>query len=484
MFKKLLFIITISISIFPFYLNAQIAFERHYGGFYSDYGGSVEQTSDGGYIICGSTMLSVDDRQGHGYIIKTDSLGDVSWTQTYGGDSLEWLQSLDLLADGYIFGGVSSSFSKSRKIWIIKTDLNGDTLWTKLYGPMSSQLEGVGVKQTLDGGYIVSGGYVSKYSPTMGVLLKLNADGDSLWAKIYEGGAIGCPYQVSDNNYAFVGTRVINDILYYWLGMTDAVGDTIWTRTYFTRGWAFSMEPTIDGGFILGGTTTVHDDTMPGACLLKTNEIGNSQWMKTYTVEITEPNFCVTQTNDDGYIFTTLNYDNADKHEDLILMKTNAEGNELWKRTFHGTGTTDERGSCVKQTQDGGYIVTGMTDRFTGNRDVYLIKTRPNGLVGIKEKPPSIRLNFRLAQNYPNPFNHFTQIRYTLPIATYTELTIYDIRGRQVRMLVKGERQRGIHSISWDCRDEQGKPIKSGIYFYHLKTPDGIKETRKMLLLE
>jgi hypothetical protein len=352
-----------------------IEFERHYGSSETDYGTSVEQTPDGGYIICGSTKCSINQDKGYGYIIKTNSYGDTLWTKAYGGDGLDWLQSIVLLPDGYIFAGISSSFSKGRKIWILETDRKGNMRQNKVYCSASDQLMGAGINKASDGGYIVSGGYVSHYFPTMGVLLKLNAKLDSVWAKFYEGGTMGNACQISDSRYAFVGTRAKNGVPNYWLGITDANGDTLWTRTYPSNGWAFSMEPTKDGGFIVGGTSQNLIDTKTSACLLKIDREGNKNWMEPYPANITEPNFSVTQTADLGYAFTTLNFSNRDKTEELLFIKTDTAGFVLRNEIF-GTPESNERGTCIRQTRDGGYIITGMTDQFDGNRDVYLVKTR------------------------------------------------------------------------------------------------------------
>jgi hypothetical protein len=91
---------------------------------------------------------------------------------------------------------------------------------------------------------------------------------------------------------------------------------------------------------------------------------------------------------------------------------------------------------------------------------------------------------YALHQNYPNPFNPITKIKYDLPENTHVTLLIYDIMGRQVRTLFSNLYQEaGYRSIVWNGLDEFGRPLPSGMYFYHIKTADFIK-TKKMILLK
>ena len=88
-----------------------------------------------------------------------------------------------------------------------------------------------------------------------------------------------------------------------------------------------------------------------------------------------------------------------------------------------------------------------------------------------------------LIGNYPNPFNPSTTIRYDLSKAGKVSINIYNLKGQKVRTLVNNIQQASHHSVVWNCKDDNGKPVASGIYFYRLKVGD-FEKSRKMLLLK
>jgi flagellar hook assembly protein FlgD len=97
------------------------------------------------------------------------------------------------------------------------------------------------------------------------------------------------------------------------------------------------------------------------------------------------------------------------------------------------------------------------------------------------EKPTG----FALHQNYPNPFNPTTTISYDLPVGKdnyFVSLKIYDALGRLIKVLVSENQTPGLHRITWDGTDMNGRTASSGIYFYTIQIGD-FRQTQKMVLM-
>jgi hypothetical protein len=134
-----------------------VTFAKTYGGTNNDEASSVQQTSDGGYIVAGYTQ-SFGAGSWDIFLIKTDANGDVQWAKTYGGTSFDWPSSVQQTSDGgYIVAGTTWSFGVGDyDIFLIKTDANGDVQWAKTYGGTDWD-HASSVQQTSDDGYIVAG---------------------------------------------------------------------------------------------------------------------------------------------------------------------------------------------------------------------------------------------------------------------------------------------------------------------------------------
>ena len=91
--------------------------------------------------------------------------------------------------------------------------------------------------------------------------------------------------------------------------------------------------------------------------------------------------------------------------------------------------------------------------------------------------------SYQLSQNYPNPFNPETTIRYQLPERSPVSLVVYNLLGQRVRTLVEETKEAGFHQVRWDGRDEWGRTVASGIYFYHMRAGP-YSEGKKMTLLK
>lgn len=230
-------------------------------------GYSVQQTIDGGYVIAGYNLF-VGRPYVDVYLFKTNASGDTLWTKGYGGTDEDVGFSVQQTSDGgYIITGYTYSFGTGAPVvddvYLVKTDASGDTIWTRTYGGGNYD-EGHSVQQTTDGGYIIAGstGGVNKDVS----LVKTNAQGDAIWTGTYGGSRDDVGYsvwQTTDSGYLVAGRTCSygpgtpGDVPNVYLIRTDASGDTAWTTTYGGTGGDVgnSVQQTSDSGYIIGGRT-------------------------------------------------------------------------------------------------------------------------------------------------------------------------------------------------------------------------------------
>ena len=140
-----------------------------------------------------------------------------------------------------------------------------------------------------------------------------------------------------------------------------------------------------------------------------------------------------------------------------------------------------EHDAVVEGALIGREVRTDQEVRFTGKVAAHLDLSGRSVLA--KPALADEALTFGADQNYPNPFNPATTIRYTLPEASDVRLTVYNILGQQVRVLVSTKQMPGVYSVSWDSRDAYGRSVASGLYFYRLEAGPHVA-VRKMLLMK
>jgi hypothetical protein len=334
----------------------------------------MKPTSDGGYILAGSDTTTA--KGWDYYLVKTDANGDTLWSRTYGTTNDEFGQSVQQTNDGgYILTG-SVNNAGDWNIFVVKTNAAGDTTWTRTITGVGDD-EANSVQQTNDGGYVIVG-YTNSFGNYGFFLLKTDASGTLSWAKTYQGLGNNLAYsvqQTSDGGYILAGaTDGFTPSIDMLVIKTDVNGDTLWCKAYGTTGveWGNYMQQTTDGGYLLVGYTTQNiNQGDEDIYLVKTDASGDTLWTRSYGGANDEQITSFEQTADGGYIFTGSTASYGMGKGDLLLMKTNASGISSFSTIF-GSGGYDW-GYSVKQTGDKGYICGGFSSSYFTSFNIFLL---------------------------------------------------------------------------------------------------------------
>jgi len=321
----------------------------------------------------------------------------VEWEKTFGGEEYDLIYCIQETNEGgYIAVGTYTE-SDDPYEWMLKLDSEGNEEWSNLYIEETWSEGGMPtfVQQTRDGGYIAStyqweDDVHNDMGYYIGALYKVDASGTTEWRQRYYVGdeepIITVPwvvYEVADG-YITVGyVTYSDDSLDAMLMKTDSTGEIEWRKIYsFWDGDSAgrSMCFTNDGGYLIAGTAI--DNNEDFFHMIKTDANGNAEWYKTFGGPKGDASYsrnCY-QTSDGGYIINgnTKNYGAGS--DDLWLIKTDSSGNMEWNKTYGGTKSEVTWSMC--NTNDGGYAIIATTNYggFSGTKDdALLIKTDNDG---------------------------------------------------------------------------------------------------------
>jgi len=413
----------ILLSLFLFlttlYLTAQapsIEWQKSLGGSEFDAAYSIQQTTDGGYIVAGESYSTNGDVTGnHGdydyWVVKLSTTGVIEWQKSLGGSGEDRGYSIQQTTDGgYIVAGQSASTNGDvtgnhggNDYWVVKLSSTGSIIWQKSLGGTGSDV-GRSIQQTTDGGYIVAGTSNSIDGDVTGNhgdfdywVVKLSSTGAIIWQKTLGGTGSDNAYsirQTTDGGYVVAGTSNSNDgdvtgnhgDFDYWIVKLSSTGSIIWQKSLGGSGidWATSSQQTTDGGYIvIGGSNSI-----------------------------------------DGDITASLGIN------DYWVVKLSSTGSITWQKSLGGS--RNDVGWSIQQRTDGGFIIAGTSDSNdgdvtgnNGNSDYWVIKLSAS--VGVNE------INvFNEFSVYPNPTSSQIKLKVKTDLigAVYT---IYDNMGKVVK---------------------------------------------------
>jgi hypothetical protein len=428
-------------------------------------------TPDGGSLLAGTIVLQ-DFARTDFWLVKTNSSGDTLWTRLYG-EPLGWDEcgAIGTTSDGnFILAGWAQPDTTLWQCysWFLKVNQQGDIIWSRRYsagGPVYYQQ----ILETTDGGFLVtSSGFR---------ILKLSADGDSLWSRWYSIGNSGASESVTarqtdDGGYLVAATgHPTGSSSTVRLLKLSAQGDSLWGRD-FAQGFnteCGGMQLTADGGCLISGRCNSPEANYPDFWLMRVSAEGDSLWSRFYDPGHMQTRCTTLEPTADGGFVLCGTLDNV---VTLWLVKIDADGDSLWSRTVQEAQHISGR-LVLHELTDGEFSLAATAGLY-GSETYWLTRL---GTHSIAESAP-LPSSMELLSVYPNPFNPTTTISLSLPHSAPVSLQVFDVLGRSVWRKELGLLAAGEHREVFD-----GTGLSTGLYFVNVKAGEATR-TRKIMLLK
>ncbi len=365
-------------------VNNFLAFNITFGtGDQNETGYSILQKSDSSLVILGSVDNDI-------LLVETDRYGTINWHQSYGGSQLDKAYHIEETTDGgYIISGSTESFGfGGSDIRLTKTGSGGLIEWNTYLGSSYNEYGGQ-ILSTTDGGYILIGDRDFQGDGNSDIwLIKTNSQGDTLWTKSFGGARVEQGSDIirtEDGGFMILGNTSSfgNGGADIWLIKIDLNGNEQWNQTYGngSNDYGQSILQTYDGGFIIHFIIESFGDGNTSVGLLRVNVSGDELWTKAFGGTYSTKGNAIQQIDINDYIFTCSVFNYGDNAYNAWIININDTGEIIWDRILGGS--SNDYGLSVIRTLDNGFALAGSTNKFsngdTNSSDLWLIKTDPKG---------------------------------------------------------------------------------------------------------
>ena len=348
---------------------------KTYGRFFlMEQGESVVQTSDGGYLVLADATFI---ESYYTLLINVGPDGQKKWQRIFfemDGEGIIKTSDEKYVMIGYSYKGTFSTF-------LMKINSEGKKEWsTTIDGFLGSWFGDRNIQQTLDGGFIIVGSTGSGDA----LLTKVDSTGIIEWNASYDGAESdtgSSVMQTKDGGY-IIGGRTYpygEEVTDLWILKTDSIGNEQWNKSFGDQSYedCYSILQTDDGGYVAAGVKNY------SGWILKIDASGTLIWDMVFPNDICSTVFSMDKTDDNGIIVTGIVSTSNPFDRHLSLIKLSENGSVEWIRSY-GRSNHDEAGYCVRQTDDGGFIITGYKSNSwipitILNFDIWLIKTDAMG---------------------------------------------------------------------------------------------------------
>ncbi|MBI5914593.1 MAG: T9SS type A sorting domain-containing protein [Bacteroidetes bacterium] len=380
--KAMLFLVGLAACL---QVNGQ-GWEIYFGGGNEDFGHSIIQTQDRGYVGVGYSESFIANGNQKAYVIRTDVDGIEIWSKVYDDGFIEHGYSTTETPehDFLVVGDIRPTQLSDPNVYLLKINASGQKLWSKQFGGTGNDVGYRIIPTTVSGGYLIVG-YTTSFGNGQNdvFLLKIDAQGNQVWANAYgtPGEDFGRSVLEVADGYLVAGSAFnpANGTTDGYLLKVDFSGTEIWSKFFGSATDIDQLSDLVlaaDGNVALAGFTGSSSD----GWLFKTDLDGNQIWSKTFGGSLGDDVYDLLKTTN-GDLVVTGYTELTSANSDAFLARFDNDGNQLWMNTV-GRGSHTDVGQGLAPTEDGGFIVIGYNSIF-GNlgNDVTFIKAGPSGLV-------------------------------------------------------------------------------------------------------
>jgi hypothetical protein len=359
-----------------------LTWQAFFGGADDDAIYDIIQLSDGTYLAVGDTIGAASRDI---YILKLNAFGQSIKEITYDGGYKDSAHSVKETSDGgFILTGTEEVSPSDLDICVLKYDPNGNLEWHKTFGSSLTDGEGYSIDATLDGGYIIAG-----VSGIYGYILKIDSNGNSdpgwparaINVSGYSATSFRCIKSVSDG-YIITGTVYDSSYNPHLLVMKiDSSGNQDW---YYVLNIAQSMGFCVvesENGYVVAGSIQNPGQSQNGYVFEIAADGNTINWESTFGSAEYDGIFSIQPTADGNFI--ACGYYKSDYPTYLscgyVLKISSTDGSLIWDRIFHGASGGPDLLNAIVQTSDGGYITAGSSMNTSGKTDAWILKLDSNG---------------------------------------------------------------------------------------------------------
>ncbi len=422
--------------------------------------------------------------------IKYDASGTQLWVQRYNGTNNDNDEAVSVAVDGsgnVYAGGWSSTLNGSTDFVIVKYSSAGSQLWARSYNGPAGGNEFMS-KMIIDAaGNIYAAGRSRGASNDDFLTLKYNSSGILLWSARLDGNGNGNDAAVSltvDNmgsvivtGYTF-GNGTAKD---YTTVKYNNAGVQQWIKNYNRISASEDIPVGIvsdqQGNVYITGYCTGLNTTSLDYMTVAYSSNGTQLWAKSFNSGLLGVDDKASSIDIDGSgnIYVTGSTISSGTDFDYGTVKYSPAGDVLWSIIYESALSVNDNAIMVKADNNGNVYVTGTSSGFSGIDYLTVKYSQPIGITPIGTEVPD---GFSLGQNYPNPFNPITNIKIQMPNSGLVKLTVFDISGKEVAVLVNEELNAGTYNVDFDASH-----LASGTYFYRMEAI-GFTDVKKMILVK